>query len=242
MKLLRSLRASAAVVCIVMPGLLSGCLSDSASDSRFGRYRPIVNDRSPWLWGGAGADSGQDLSAEGRGGRNNAAGDPVAGNPDRLSRVLKGGDTIWIYLRGIPHPEDIKDAVDQLGEINLPLIGTMTVEGMTTSEAESAIEKAYIDGGYYNKINVIVVAQEDEYFVRGEVNQPGRFPLSGDLTLSQAVATAAGYTDYAKPTQIKLIRGEEVLIFDGNRIDQRKDRDPLVSPGDIIVVPRRIIF
>jgi polysaccharide export outer membrane protein len=153
-------------------------------------------------------------------------------------RLLRRGDKISISIRDISTPLDIKDMLDEDGCVNLPLIGTIKLEGKTSSEAEAFIEKAYITGEYYRKINVILVAQDDEYFIRGEVEKQGKYPLSTDLTLMKAIAESGGYTEYAKQSDIKLYRGEDILTFDAKKIEDRKERDPLIRPGDIIVVQR----
>jgi polysaccharide export outer membrane protein len=158
------------------------------------------------------------------------------------ARPIRRGDRIAISLRGIPDPEEILEAVDDLGEITLPLIGSRRVEGMSSAQAEAMLERIYVEEGYYQKgkINVILVAQENEFFVRGEVKGPGRYALAGDLTLLQAITSAGGYTDYARTGKIRIIRGEQVLVFDMDRIERLKDEDPLIKPGDIIVVPRKL--
>lgn len=215
----------------------TGCAT-SGGPERMVRYRPSVDDRRPWTWSMAAVPVPAAVGVPGS---------PVPGltasggvsRPNTL-RTLRRGDKLMIYLRGIPQSEDLGYVVDDAGNINLPLIGSVTVDGKTTAEAERLVERTYVDGGYYQHINVIVVTQEEEYFVRGEVKREGRYPLSGDLTLLQAVATAGGYTDYAKLSRIEVKRGDEVLFFDASRIEKTLDRDPLIKPGDIIVVPRRI--
>ena len=156
--------------------------------------------------------------------------------------VLRRGDRVNVFLRGIPTPEDISDVVDELGNIKIGLIGSVRVAGLTTAEAEKAIERAFIDGGFYRRIDAIIVAQSDEYFVRGEVQRPGRYPMSGDITLIQALSTAGGYTDYARPSRINIIRSGESLRFNATRIERQRDPDPRIQPGDIIIVNRRVFF
>jgi len=97
-----------------------------------------------------------------------------------------------------------------------------------------------VDGGFYRKINVAIVTEEGEYFVRGEVKQEGRYPISSDLTLLQAIAIARGYTDFARRGKIKIIRGVEDLTFDADAIEGGREPDPLIRNNDIIVVPRRL--
>jgi len=107
------------------------------------------------------------------------------------------------------------------------------------SEAERAIEKLYIDGGYFRKITVIVVAQDEEFFMQGEVHRQGRFPMSGEITLLQAIAMAGGFTDFAKETKIEIRRDNQVLIFNAKRIRELKDKDPVIKPKDNIIVGRK---
>ena len=87
---------------------------------------------------------------------------------------------------------------------------------------------------------MIVVPEPEECFIRGEVKLEGRYQIKGDLTLLQAIATADGYTDYAERSKISIMReGKKAMVYDATKIEKRKIPDPLIKPGDIIVVPRR---
>ena len=215
-------------ICAMAAVMLSGCVSGSISDRRIARYRPKVSDR--------GGFDGLKVSGGG------LVAPDVSGT-NAMVRVLKRGDKILIELRGIPVAELIRTEIDELG-VNLPLIGRIKIaEGITTFDAEKLIEKAYIEGGFYTKINVIVTAQEDEYFVQGEVKQEGKYQMTGDRTLLQAISAAGGYTDFAKKSNVKVIRDQgkdkQILYFDCERIGVMKEKDPVIKPGDIIVIPRR---
>lgn len=162
--------------------------------------------------------------------------------PARSMNVLKRGDRLIISLRGIRQQEDIQEVIDDRGCVTLPLINAIRIQGLTTADAEKLIEKTYIERGYYNRINVSVVAEEDEYFVRGEVKREGKYILSRDLTLVQAIAEAGGYTDFAKQSKTTVRRGSQILEFNLVKIEKGKDKAPLIEPGDVIVVPRRWFF
>lgn len=239
-------RAASGVALMAILFLAAGCATDSGPGKRLTRYRPEMTNRSPWLWKEGGGVT--EIPAPVEAAPTNATppavkvGTPPPGMSGPMARVLKRGDKVVIYLRDIPVPDEIKDEVDASGTVNLPLIGIVQVEGRTTSEVEDLIEKAYIDGGFYVKMSAIVTAQEDEFFVRGEVKREGRYPLTRDVSLLQAITTAGGYTDFAKEREIKIIRGDEVFVHDGVRIEERKDKDPLVKPGDIIVVQRKVFL
>lgn len=162
---------------------------------------------------------------------------PGEGNQGKR-RPLRKADRLAVSLLGIPTPQEIRDVVDDNGNITLPLIGNVRVEGLPISKAEELIERLYIDGQFYTSINVIIVAQEEEYFVQGEVVRPGRYPLQGDLTLIQAIISAGGVTDYADKKRVRIIRGEEKKEYNTDKILDRREQDPVVRSDDVIVIPR----
>lgn len=215
------------MVSAVVLAVLPGCTGSSVQSKRFRGYVPDGEGRRPWAWRAAAAPVGKN-------------GTPVAPRVgDDQSRVkgivLRRGDRINIYLREIPEATMISDVIDDRGNVNLPHIGTVTLLGLTTFEAEKLIEDKYIDGEFYKSINVVIVAEEAEYFVRGEVKSPGKYKLSGDLTLLRAIISAKGYTQYANVRKVKI--GSKV--YDAKKIEQGKAVDPLIQPDDIIIVPEK---
>lgn len=152
---------------------------------------------------------------------------------------LSPGEEVKTSLRGIPKPEDIRNVIDNTGHITLPLIGQVPVAGLSASQAERLIESSYVDGGYYRNINVIVVSEDKSYFVQGEVNQQGRYRMSGKITLLKAITEAGGYTPFANRRNVKIIRGDEVLQFNARNIARGRDPDPEIQANDIIEVLRR---
>ena len=249
-----------AVLFLAVLSLAGGCATKSGPGNRMARYQPDMSHRDVWNWSKANERAPAVTPAPVAPAATNATPAPVAPaatnaavapvttptpsstNSNPTSRVLKRGDKIVIYLRDIPKIEEIKVDVDGNGNVNLPLIGLVRLAGLTTAEAQELIQKLYVDGRYYVKISVIVTAEEDEYYVQGEVLRAGRFPLTHDVTLLQAIATAGGYNDFAKKSKIKIIRGKDVSVHDADRIEKGKDKDPLIRPGDVIMVPRRWIF
>lgn len=211
-------------LCLVV--LAQGCAVDSLSRKRLARYRPDADGRSPWLW-----------EKVGRAGPNGT------GNSELPLRVLKRGDDVFISLRGIPVPEEFEEIIDDLGSVSVPLVGLIEITGLTTAEAEKKVRDAFVKSGYYTEITVIITAEKEEYFVKGEVTEQGGYPLSGERTLLKAITVAGGFTDYAKTTKVKVIRhGQQPLYFNVKKIERREARDPLIEPGDVIIVPRRVLW
>ncbi len=216
-----------------------GCATDSVQQRRVERYRPESGRRSPHEWGVAEPEapasaprSEDERDAAVEGGNEEARADVWA-------PVFRRGDRVSISLSGIPRPEERQAVIDDMGEVNLPFIGGISIEGMRPSQAKHAIERAYIDGGFYRDINVSIVSEKTEFFIRGEVRNPGRHVLRPGMTLTQAVAAAGGYGEYARPSRIQLIRGEEITEHDAGEIEAGAARDPRIEPGDTIIVGRR---
>ena len=154
-----------------------------------------------------------------------------------MARMLKSGDRIQITIFAPPEPGTFLSVVDERGHINLPLIGTFVVEGKTCSECQRQIEKEYIDQKYYKTVTVVIVPPESEYTLTGEVEKPGSYPLTRNVTLKYALARTT-YTPYADKTKVFLSRNNVRMEVRLEDIDKGKKPDPVIIPGDIIEVPR----
>lgn len=154
---------------------------------------------------------------------------------------LQSGDPVVIHLRGIyPRDEEVEDIVDDLGNITLPHLGDLPAAGRSTSQLEAEIRRLYIEGKFYNSITINVVMPQRTYFIRGEVKGPGRFPVAGGMTLLQAIATAGGYTEFANPKKVNLIRAGRTQTYNMRSIERRPELDVRLESGDVIVVERSI--
>jgi len=220
--------------------LVSGCAGPSvAVNHRLVRYRPLVSGTA--LTPPAATPAATVLADT-----NGAAVAVVATSAVAVVsesygvlRSLGAGDRIVIYLRGIPKQEEIKDIIDGVGEVTLPYIGEMKLVGLTTSDAERLIESTYVSRGIYKQVNVIVVAEDEVYFVQGEVARQGKFPLSGPVTLLQTISEAGGYSPFANRKKIKVIRGDVVLFYNARDIADGEVPDPPIQADDIIEVLRK---
>lgn len=217
---------------VLLSALAVGCLTFERNPGRepFARYVPAGGGMAPSMVGWAAptiADGG--------------AGTNVTPDSADGERRLRNGDRIVIQLRGITPPVELTDEIDDTGSVNLDHIGQVVIGGLTTSEAERRIESAYIEGQFYKKISVTVVAERDEYYVRGEVRNPGRFPLTRGMTLTMAIAAAGGYTDYARPSKVRIIRGREIVHVDATQAEKGQIPDPIVQRGDTIIVDPRVL-
>jgi polysaccharide export outer membrane protein len=108
--------------------------------------------------------------------------------------------------------------VEADGSINFPLIQRVQVGGKTLRAIQEEITSRLAAGYLVNPQVTILVDQfrSQSIFVLGEVRQPGKHVISGDMTLLEALSQAGGPTANA---------GTEVLL--------RRPKDPSATAGPI---------
>ena len=153
--------------------------------------------------------------------------------------MLKVGDGVQVYLRGIPSPDLIEDIIDEEGKISLPFINEVQAAGLAASELERNIRQIYLDQDIYRNITVNVVVPTRSYFILGEVRAAGRFQIMSATRVSQAIAAAGGYTEYASgKVQVKRRGAIVKVIKDARRLERAPEDDILLEPDDVVEVLR----
>jgi len=153
---------------------------------------------------------------------------------------LRPGDPVFVSLR-TPGQDQVDTSIDEFGKLRLPLLREpIEAADLTGTELERAIERAYVDQKIYRQVTANVTIPARSYFLQGEVRSPGRYPVISGLTLRQAIASAGGYTDFARSTRIQVTRGEETFTVNARQIERNPERDIEIKTGDIIFVPRSI--
>ena len=156
-----------------------------------------------------------------------------------MGYTLKQGDVVQVYLRGIPSAEAIEAIIDEYGMISLPFINEIVAEGQTASELSKTIRRIYQEQGIYRNISVSVVVPTRFYFVQGEIRAPGRFQMVTATRVSQAIAGAGGYTEFASG-RVQVKRGGKIhmTIRNARRLERTPQDDILLEPDDIVEVLR----
>lgn len=132
--------------------------------------------------------------------------------------------------------------VDNMGYINLPLIGQVAALGRTPDQL--AREIAARLNAKYTKNAIVTVSVKDAISKRitvdGEVTQPGMYQITPGTTLTQAVAMAKGPDQVADASEVSIIRGtgpsRATTVYNLEDIRDGKAADPQVQPNDTIVV------
>jgi len=135
------------------------------------------------------------------------------------------------------------------GYITLRDVGDLSAAGQTLPELTESIKTAYSKILQDPVISVDPKDLEKPYFVvGGQVGKPGKFDLRGDVTLTQAIAIAGGFTDASKHSQVLLFRRvsdqwTEARIINVKKMLNSRDlqEDPELKPGDMLFVPKNAL-
>lgn len=163
---------------------------------------------------------------------------------ERSVYLIRSGDTLEVRV----YQEDdlnTKTRVDEEGTVVLPLIGRVSVRGLTTEAARQRISERYgADYLQHPQVTVLVGEFAPRRFVMmGQVARPGVYeiPNSERINLLQAIAMAGGYTKIADPAKVRIRRssekGEEILRFNAKALATGGGGEvPLILSDDNITV------
>ena len=157
--------------------------------------------------------------------------------------VIGKGDVLDIVVW--LEPELSRQAKVRLdGRISMPLVDDVMAAGKTPMELKQEITDhlaRYIEGP---EVTVIVQSQvSNTYYILGEVNSQGEYPMEKNITLLQALARANGFTDWANKRNLFILRqtedGEKRINLNYREIirDEAMEQNLLLMPGDTLVVP-----
>ena len=132
--------------------------------------------------------------------------------------------------------------VDAGGQLQLPVIGAVTAQGLTAQELSREIERRLGDRYLRNpSVSVTVMeAASQKITVDGAVTKAGVYTMRGRTTLLQAIAMAEGATRTADLRSVAVFRtqGEQrsVAVFDVSALRAGQMADPILRGDDVVVV------
>ena len=173
--------------------------------------------------------------------------DTAKDSADQSNSVRLGpGDLVEVNVYNVPELAS-KVRVSNSGDVYLPLIDYVHVDGLTLEEAQTLIQKRLEDGGFVRSPHVTIFVDEansQSVTVIGEVGKPGIYPDAADRKLYEVISQAGGFNATAS-RKIAVIRKNQT---DPIRVDlPRNLADDLsgnidILPGDTITVPRAPII
>lgn len=171
--------------------------------------------------------------------------------PKEREYYIDIGDVLDISVWQIPdlsHPEVI---VRPDGKISFPLLGDVKAEGFTLVYLDDIITeklKAYVKTPQVTIMLRRFGEQTNKIVILGEVLSPGIYKFSGPPTITEAVASAGGYTKYSVLNSIMVISGDVITNPEVTRVNLaqilkngRLSQNIFLQPSSIVYVPRSFI-
>lgn len=132
------------------------------------------------------------------------------------------------------------------GLISLPLIGEVRADGRTPKELKEELQERLKEFKQGPVVSIIVrESNSKSFFITGEIIRPGKYPLRSDTTITQAIALAGGFSQWANKDKIILIR-KNPMNPEGNRVTIKYSdivagtnmrANILLRSGDTVIVP-----
>lgn len=132
------------------------------------------------------------------------------------------------------------------GTITMPLIGAVRLEGLTTDQAATVIERKLHDGYLVRpQVSVSIGARvKRAVTVLGQVQRPDVYVIPADraLTLTQVIAMAGGVTRIGNASKLTLKRAGagQVQQVDLKSITSGKSADITLRDGDVVTIPESL--
>ena len=154
----------------------------------------------------------------------------LAQNNDKLGV----GDAVHITV--FQQPDMTTDArVTERGTVQVPLVGSVKVDGLTPSEAAGAIADALKKGEFLKNPKVTVALttlRSRQVSVLGLVVRPGLYPLDGaDIRVPQVLAAAGGIAPGGSETVTIIRSGKPIPV-------NSLSKDFELKGGDTVYVDR----
>jgi polysaccharide export outer membrane protein len=168
---------------------------------------------------------------------------------DRIQRYqVQKGDSLEVQFAFSPEFNQTV-WVQPDGYITLKSVGMIMAAGHTIPELATSIKRAYSGILHDPVVTIDLKDFEKPYFiVSGKVGKPGKYELRSDLTVTEGVAIAGGFTEASKHSQVILFRPDKDGMTEAKLIDVKKmlkshnlREDIELRSGDMIFVPQNRI-
>jgi polysaccharide export outer membrane protein len=158
----------------------------------------------------------------------------LAFDPGPTVYRLDTGDQVRLYVFD-QETMSRNYAVDDRGNISIPLVGNIRARGRTSAELERAVSLQLARANIVSdaKVSVEVVGYRP-FFIYGEVRGAGRYVYQPNMNVEMALATAGGVTERGNPQVVRLTR-----IVGGQRVEGNVGLDFPIQPGDTVFVYER---
>ncbi len=113
--------------------------------------------------------------------------DYLLGEGDRLDIKIVGGGGLNDSLQSF--------TISNSGEISIPYLGPVQAAGLTSGQLEEKVSSLFTEKQLLKQADVLVYITDYKakpFFITGEVDNPGEYIMSQDLTLMEGILMAGG--------------------------------------------------
>jgi len=141
---------------------------------------------------------------------------------------LGTGDTIQITVHQEPDLS-MQIFLNRNGQFSYPYLGIITAIDRTTEQLAEDIENK-LRGNYLIEPSVSVsIVEYRNFYIGGEVRNPGGYSFRPGLTINQAIVIAGGETEWASSSRYRIQR-------ENSNESSRVSSETPIRPGDTITV------
>ena len=129
--------------------------------------------------------------------------------------------------------------LDDEGFIELPLAGKIELKNLSIDQAKDKMQQEV--NKFMTQTTLIVKLSNFNLSILGEVNKPGMYKVyQSQINLFEAVAMAGNMTNFAKTSEVKIVRqtdnGSEIITVDMGAADILSSPYYYLKPNDIIYI------
>ena len=166
--------------------------------------------------------------------------DYQAGVGDVLSIIVYGRPDLSTGLTGTGSVGGKGSRVDGSGNIQLPLVGTLNVAGLTISAIRDQVETALRK--YVQEPSVVVEVAEyrsKPIYLMGQFRTPGVYYLDRPMTFLQGISLGNGFDASANLRGVRLLRDNKIAPVDVYSLilDGRIEQNVWLKAGDTVYIP-----
>lgn len=158
--------------------------------------------------------------------------------------VLGEGDSVRVVFPGASDLNTVQQ-IRRDGKITLPVLGEFHAAGLSPTEMEKGLLKAYGDQLVTKQVNVTMESGAFPVFVSGAVLRPGRITADRPMTALQAIMEAGGF-DHARANtkKVQIIRQKDGKVRNmtvnlQEMLEGRDDTPFYLKASDIVFVPEK---
>jgi polysaccharide export outer membrane protein len=161
------------------------------------------------------------------------------------SLLIGRGDLLHLQVYDTPEMEQHARVTDS-GSIPFSFLGTVSVSGLTPAQAAEQIEHRLVAAGImlHPQVTVRVEAYATQNAsVMGQVQKPGSYEIDTGRKVVDVLAMAGGLLDIADRhiTIQRFGTQQKVEYYYSNSALTALSEDPMVYPGDTVIVPKAAV-